>query len=162
MHLHELLDETLRIIKVQADEAEIKVGQKIPKALELNADRRAVKQILLNLLSNAVKFTPAGGKIDVTAKALKNVVNIVIRDMALASHRKHSTALVCLLNRCRISSPRITRVAASALPSPALSPCCTGRAENQFRTGKGTTVSVRLPFECQNTDAPDENADQAA
>ena len=31
----------------------------------VNADRRAVKQILLNLLSNAVKFTPTGGTVAV-------------------------------------------------------------------------------------------------
>jgi signal transduction histidine kinase len=31
----------------------------------VNADRRAVKQILLNLLSNAVKFTPSGGTVAV-------------------------------------------------------------------------------------------------
>jgi signal transduction histidine kinase len=34
-----------------------------PGALWADADRRAMKQILLNLLSNAIKFTPAGGRV---------------------------------------------------------------------------------------------------
>ncbi len=34
----------------------------------LDADPRALKQILYNLLSNAIKFTPTGGRVDVSAK----------------------------------------------------------------------------------------------
>jgi signal transduction histidine kinase len=34
----------------------------------LDADPQALKQILYNLLSNAIKFTPAGGRVDVSAK----------------------------------------------------------------------------------------------
>jgi cell cycle sensor histidine kinase DivJ len=37
-----------------------------PRAVD--ADRRALKQILLNLLSNAIKFTPSGGTITVSAR----------------------------------------------------------------------------------------------
>jgi CheY-like chemotaxis protein len=36
------------------------------EAVEVSADRRALKQIALTLLSNAVKFTPAGGTVTVT------------------------------------------------------------------------------------------------
>jgi signal transduction histidine kinase len=36
---------------------------------DIVANERKVKQILLNLLSNAVKFTPAGGRIGLTATA---------------------------------------------------------------------------------------------
>jgi two-component system cell cycle sensor histidine kinase PleC len=37
---------------------------------EIEADYRAVKQILLNLISNAIKFTPAGGRIDLKVWSL--------------------------------------------------------------------------------------------
>lgn len=52
-----LLEETLRLLAIQAEKKGIEVQHKISARLSLNADRRAMKQILLNLLSNAVKFT---------------------------------------------------------------------------------------------------------
>ena len=38
-----------------------------PALPSLNADDRAVRQVVLNLLSNAVKFTPKGGRVTLTA-----------------------------------------------------------------------------------------------
>jgi len=43
-----------------------RVGHDLPP---VQADERALRQILMNLLSNAVKFTPAGGRICVAASA---------------------------------------------------------------------------------------------
>jgi PAS domain S-box-containing protein len=46
-------------------------------------DERKVKQILFNLLSNAVKFTPAKGKVSLTAKTTDGVVQIAVRDTGI-------------------------------------------------------------------------------
>ena len=35
------------------------------------ADERKVKQVVFNLLSNAVKFTPDGGRVEVSARAVR-------------------------------------------------------------------------------------------
>ncbi len=37
-------------------------------SLDVEADYRAIKQVLLNLLSNAVKFTPRGGVVTIRAE----------------------------------------------------------------------------------------------
>ncbi|MGI9365306.1 MAG: PAS domain-containing sensor histidine kinase [Rhizobiaceae bacterium] len=150
VHLHDLLDETLRIIKVQADDANIKVNQKIPKALELVADRRAVKQILLNLLSNAVKFTPQDGKIDVTAKSLKHVVNIVIKDNGIGIADEALDRLGQPFEQVQDQFTKDHKGSGLGLAiARSLTSLHGGTFKITSKLGEGTTVSVRLPFKCQ-------------
>jgi cell cycle sensor histidine kinase DivJ len=71
----------LRLVRVQADAANITLrGALPPEPLEVNADRRALKQIVLNLVSNALKFTPAGGQVNVVARALGPTLEVIVAD----------------------------------------------------------------------------------
>jgi two-component system cell cycle sensor histidine kinase PleC len=47
------------------DAAGLELEVQIPELPEVEADYRALKQVVLNLLSNAVKFTPRGGRVRV-------------------------------------------------------------------------------------------------
>jgi PAS domain S-box-containing protein len=55
-------------------------------------DRVKVKQILLNLLSNAIKFTHSGG-IAVTARPLKDTVEIAVSDSGIGIKEEHREAI---------------------------------------------------------------------
>lgn len=57
---------------------EVSLG--IPRGLHLDADRGRLGQVLANLLVNAAKYTPAKGRIEVTADLDGSFVRIVIRD----------------------------------------------------------------------------------
>jgi two-component system cell cycle sensor histidine kinase PleC len=78
-----LIEESLRFVSVAAEQKNIRVEQKIMGDLELMADRRAMKQVLLNLLSNAVKFTNPDGKIIVRAKRLSDCICLTIADTGI-------------------------------------------------------------------------------
>ncbi|HEY2709575.1 MAG TPA: HAMP domain-containing sensor histidine kinase [Caulobacteraceae bacterium] len=71
----------LRLTRVQADTAKIALrGALPPQPLDVVADRRALKQIVLNLVSNALKFTPAGGQVNVLARARGPELEIMVAD----------------------------------------------------------------------------------
>ena len=82
-----LIEESLRYISVMADSKNIAVEQDIAPGLELMADRRAMKQILLNLLSNAVKFTNKGGRVIVRAQKAGGSISLVIADTGIGIPR---------------------------------------------------------------------------
>jgi signal transduction histidine kinase len=64
----EAVSSACRLIGPRAERAQLSVVERIPANLPpLWADERKLKQILLNLVSNSVKFTPAGGRVEVSA-----------------------------------------------------------------------------------------------
>jgi len=69
--IEDVVDDVTRLMRNRADAANLTLAASVPPGLpEIEADYRAVKQILLNLISNAIKFTPAGGRIDVKVWSL--------------------------------------------------------------------------------------------
>jgi two-component system, cell cycle sensor histidine kinase PleC len=66
--LEEVAEDAVRLVRNRAETAGLSLHIEFPADLpEVEADYRAVKQVLLNLLSNAVKFTPRGGRIAIQA-----------------------------------------------------------------------------------------------
>jgi two-component system cell cycle sensor histidine kinase PleC len=78
-----IIEESLRIVAPRAQEGKVEVSVKVPKLLDLEGDKRALKQVFINLLANAVKFTPEGGRVSVTAKKLDQRIVIVIADSGI-------------------------------------------------------------------------------
>ena len=69
------------MMQLQAEAKNIDLQAQIaPDAGEINADRRAVQQILINLVSNAIKFTPDGGAVIVGAKRIGSRLHFWVRD----------------------------------------------------------------------------------
>jgi len=63
-----LIQNSIRLVIPRAEAANVNLLEQLPKeAIVMMTDSKKLKQVLLNLLSNAVKFTPAGGRVMVTA-----------------------------------------------------------------------------------------------
>lgn len=61
--LNEIISSSVGIMRPSAEQAGVEVVMDFETdELEVNADPRAMRQIVLNLLSNAIKFTPSGGR----------------------------------------------------------------------------------------------------
>ena len=65
----------------RANRAGVGLGMNVePEDIVVQADERKVRQVIFNLLSNAVKFTPAGGRVDVSAHLNNGLVEVAVTD----------------------------------------------------------------------------------
>ncbi|PHR17434.1 MAG: PAS domain-containing sensor histidine kinase [Hoeflea sp.] len=144
-----LLDEALRLVAIQADNKGIEVHQKISKHLSLNADRRAMKQILLNLLSNAVKFTEPGGRITVRARKTSCAVTISIEDTGIGIPKALLSRIGQPFEQVQNQFSKSTGGSGLGLAiSRSLAELHGGAMKVRSKEGVGTIVSIRMPLEC--------------
>lgn len=68
-----LVDEALRLVEKQAAEKSIGLENSLSADLPMiEADRRAIVQVLTNVITNAIKFTPSGGLVRLDAQRRRN------------------------------------------------------------------------------------------
>ncbi len=66
-----------------ADAAGVALDLSVPEAVPLEADPERLRQMLDNLVGNAVKFTPAGGRVVITASSAGEAVRISVQDTGI-------------------------------------------------------------------------------
>ena len=141
----EAVSAALRLMRVQADGAGIQLrGVLPPHPLPIDADRRALKQIVLNLVSNALKFTPKGGSVTVTAHGYDGVFELVVADTGMGI----SQADLEKLGRPYEQGDAGRRTQGTGLGLSlvrAFAELHGGDMGLESTLGEGATVSVRLP-----------------
>jgi len=79
-----VIRDSLMLVKPQAERAKISI---LPIDSEgdvmVDADKRAIKQVIVNLLANAVKFTPGGGEIEIRCYEENGTVHVRVRDSGI-------------------------------------------------------------------------------
>ncbi|TCT03547.1 sensor histidine kinase [Aquabacter spiritensis] len=81
LDMNALIAGCLEMMALEAERRSVTLSSSMPAILPfLSADQRAMRQIVLNLLSNAVKFTPAGGRVDVSAGVAAGALLVRVRD----------------------------------------------------------------------------------
>jgi two-component system cell cycle sensor histidine kinase PleC len=82
--LEEVAEDAVRLVRTRAESAGLALSVALSELPDVEADYRAVKQVLLNLLSNAIKFTPRGGRIVIIGERQDDVgagrVKVSVRD----------------------------------------------------------------------------------
>jgi signal transduction histidine kinase len=81
VELHELIDEAIAAMRVQAAERGVRVAAELPsEKLVAHANAEKVQRVLFNLIQNAIRHTPADGSVTVRAKSVGSAVEIEVDD----------------------------------------------------------------------------------
>jgi len=147
---HRVLDLWRDTLGAKADAASVSLRVSTATGLPtLELDQARMHQVIGNLLTNALRFTPAGGEIEVRAEAAGDGVEITIIDTG-------SGIAPDVLSRIFERFFRSGDSGGTGLGLPiarALVEAHRGTIEAASPTGGGTTVTIRLPFEEQESAA---------
>jgi cell cycle sensor histidine kinase DivJ len=122
---------------------------------EVVADRRACKQMLMNLLSNACKFTPAGGKIHLSAEMSSENVVLSVRDSGIGISAEHVARLGQPFYQVDSSYTRQLEGAGLGLAIVrGLVELHNGRLEIESEPGNGSCFKLILPLDAEVASEP--------
>ncbi len=113
----------------------------------IQADRRAVMQVLLNLLSNAVKFTEPGGEVTVTCRREEThcVIEVTDTGIGIPAHKLHLVMrpfeqVSNAYNRSHEGSGLGLSITKNLIELHG------GAITMDSKLGLGTSVAIRLPY----------------
>lgn len=76
----DLVNQVLEVLRPQAERKQIALQVDVPGDLRVLADPSGVNKVLSNLIHNAIKFTPAEGRISVSARRAEDNIEFRIAD----------------------------------------------------------------------------------
>jgi two-component system cell cycle sensor histidine kinase PleC len=144
--VEEVTEEAVRLVRTRAETAGLTLTFDLPPLPDVEADYRAVKQVLLNLLSNAVKFTPRGGRVWVSAERLGEFVRVSVRDTGIGINAADLERLARPFEQIETQTAKTQQGTGLGLAlSKALVDMHGGMLELASAPGQGTTASFSLP-----------------
>jgi cell cycle sensor histidine kinase DivJ len=79
-----MVRECCALMALRAEQGSVELEKVIGAALPaIDADRRALKQVVLNLLSNAIKFTPPGGRVMLAVLRDGDAIDLSVSDTGI-------------------------------------------------------------------------------
>jgi len=155
LDLCEVVDDLVEQFQIPAEAAGVKLTADLPPECPAEVDRVQIERMITNLFSNALKFTPEGGEVRATVRALPEFVEIVVEDTGRGIPTEHLPHIF----------DRFYRVAGNGTaPGPEqglglglsfvawIVKAHGGKIEVESTLGKGTRFVIRLPNEGVGSD----------
>ncbi len=144
---NEIAHSVARLIRPRTVEHGLTMQIELPeRPVILNADKRAVKQVLINLLSNAVKFTPENGTVTLLSRPWRDGAEFVVSDTGIGIDEKDMH--VALAPFGQIDSQFTRKYEGTGLGLPIVKGIVElhgGTLEIKSTPERGTSVVVRFP-----------------
>ena len=149
MHLDEVIEDSVRLMRNRAESVGLDLSVDPIQAPEIEADYRAVKQVLLNLLSNAIKFTPRGGKVTVRTKLEMGPsgerVRVAVADTGIGISEQDMQRLAKPFEQIESQLSKTQQGSGLGLAlTKSLVEMHSGELDIESEPGKGTTASFTL------------------
>ncbi|MAK83808.1 HAMP domain-containing sensor histidine kinase [Phenylobacterium sp.] len=142
----EAVNAVLRLMRGQADRAGVQLRGVLPREpLEIDADRRALKQIALNLVSNALKFTPRNGAVTVGLQAVGGLMELVVADTGMGMSPEDLARVGRPYEQAGDAERRAAGTGLGLSLVRSFAELHGGEMILESAVGEGTTVTVRMP-----------------
>jgi two-component system cell cycle sensor histidine kinase PleC len=151
LSLHEVAEDAARLVRNRAESAGLILKLDLPDLPEVEADYRAIKQVLLNLLSNAIKFTPRGGRITIHAErrddALAERVRVCVQDTGIGISAEDLVRLAKPFEQIESQQAKTQQGTGLGLAlTKSLVEMHGGLLDLKSAPGQGTTAGFSLPI----------------
>ena len=153
--LSEIAHATMRLTRERANQGRVRIVTDMDPEVDLvQADQRAIKQIVLNLLTNAIKFTPEGGQVTIgtgrsqSRETGKEYVELWVDDTGIGM--KEDDIPIALTPFAQLEGSFTRRFEGTGLGLPLARHLCElhgGTLAIKSVLGKGTRVSMLLPVD---------------
>lgn len=145
--LIEPVDAAVRMVRRKAEEKDIRLSIAANEGLpHVDADHRAIRQMILNLVSNAIKFTDEGGEIRVSIDQKGDEIRVAVRDNGVGIPAEALPRLAQPFEQ--VSDTRDRNYDGTGLGlalTKSFAEMHGGRLTIASQEGKGTQVSFYLP-----------------
>ncbi len=165
--IKDMLESLVELVSDWARKEHIEVSLSCPKTIgALNADETRLKQAIINLIRNALTYTPEGGKIALSAKRKKDGIELSVSDTGIGIAKEDQGRI--LEPFVRASNPLDEKSKTRGGAGLGLSLVKNivalhgGTLDLASERGKGTSVTLFLPFEPAEQDAKKSASKQAA
>jgi len=146
LNINDMIQQVVRIVRGRADENRLKLIYHQTDIPEIEADPRAVKQILLNLTTNAIKFTPEGGVVSITVEPKSAGLIVHVKDTGIGISQEDIKRLAQPFEQIDSQNSRQHEGTGLGLAlSKSLVNLHGGNFHIQSNIGEGTTITFTLP-----------------
>lgn len=149
--MSDMISQVIRIVRGRADENRLKLIYDGTETPEIEADPRAVKQILLNLTTNAIKFTPEGGMVRIAVEPKSAGLIVHVSDTGIGISEQDIARLAQPFEQIDSQHSRQHEGTGLGLAlSKSLVELHGGNFKISSVVGEGTTVTFTLPVTVQS------------
>jgi two-component system cell cycle sensor histidine kinase PleC len=145
--IDDVVEDAMRLMRGRAEATGLEMQVALDPLPEIEADYRALKQILLNLLSNALKFTPRGGRITLQGAVVGDLVRLSVRDTGIGISAEDLSRLARPFEQVETQQAKTQQGTGLGLAlTRSLIEMHGGVFELSSEPGQGTTASFALPI----------------